>query len=380
MRRILIGLALISLGLGACRSGRAGSSLSGSPSPSASSSPRAAPTGLIAFDRPIPGTEDSNVFTIDVDGSNDRQLAANAWDPFLSVDGGSIRFFRNVKGGAVVTIERVDGSGPSSATVPGPGVTLGLGVWSADGSRVAAEGFNDAHASRDGIYLFRSVDGGGVVRVTHNHDIPIAFSPDGSKILFLRTVIDIDEASCDSGEANLFVVNVDGTDLTQLNPPGTSTGLTDTPVVGSQGWSPDGKQVIFVAGEGSFCTGEKAAYVVNVDGTNAHQITPVGNMFDAVWSPDGRWIAYDMPHGDSRDLFLVHPDGTEQRLVTNADDGRWSFGPAWSPDSRWLVFDRGTRDDFSDSDLWIVRVDGTGLTRLTERPGKYTAYVWGPRP
>src|SRR5262249_32289957 len=159
-----------------------------------------------------------------------------------------------------------------------------------------------------------------------DHDTPIAYSPDGSKILFLR----FGQGSDDLGDDNLFVVNTDGTGLVRLNPPGTSTSLIDTPVFAAQSWSPDGTQAAFVAAQGSFARDPRSVYVVNADGTDPHEIAE--SDFTAVWSPDGKWIALDQPHLGSRDLFLVHPDGTDLHAITSAADGFYSFGPVWSPD------------------------------------------------
>src|SRR5262249_60750187 len=114
-------------------------------------------------------------------------------------------------------------------------------------------GFDDVDPSKNGVYTFRSADGGGLVRVTASpggrHDIPIAFSPDGTRIMFVRGVSPGGDVE---GDMNLFVVNTDGTGLVRLNPPGTATGLIDTPILSAQSWSPDGARVAFVAPRGPF--------------------------------------------------------------------------------------------------------------------------------
>jgi hypothetical protein len=65
-------------------------------------------------------------------------------------------------------------------------------------------------------------------------------------------------------------------------------------------------------------------------------------------SPDGQWVAYTAVDG----LYLIRPDGTEQRQVlvldmlrysTVTSDLLWDDWPpavSWSPDSRWLVYHR----------------------------------------
>jgi Tol biopolymer transport system component len=46
--------------------------------------------------------------------------------------------------------------------------------------------------------------------------------------------------------------------------------------------------------------------------------------------------------------------------------------PAWSPDGKYLVF---VADRNGDADLWLMRADGSGQTRLTTAKGA----DWLPR-
>ncbi len=116
--------------------------------------------------------------------------------------------------------------------------------------------------------------------------------------------------------------------------------------------------------------------MVHSDGTRAKPITE--SEFSAVWSPDGRWIAIDQASEGSQDLFIVHPDGSGLTQMTHAADGSFSFGPAWSPDGQWLLFVRGTGEGFSNTELFIEKVDGTGLMQLTNDPAQYGWYGWSP--
>jgi Tol biopolymer transport system component len=66
-------------------------------------------------------------------------------------------------------------------------------------------------------------------------------------------------------------------------------------------------------------------------------------------------------------LFLVHPNGTGQRRLT----ARSILNPSWSPDGKRIVFDDGR-------DLYVLRVDGSGVRRLTKTGAGATDPAWSP--
>jgi Tol biopolymer transport system component len=142
---------------------------------------------------------------------------------------------------------------------------------------------------------------------------------------------------------------------------------------------------VFKSSTGS---GSKSAlFVVNADGTGVHQLTPDGlGAGGPMWSPDGRLIAFNnlvQPGGPNSylQIYVVHPDGSGLRRITNPTNGDLSFGPHWSPDSTKLLFARihGTHGSYQE-DLWIANADGTGLTQVTNAPGFEEAVGWGTHP
>lgn len=75
-------------------------------------------------------------------------------------------------------------------------------------------------------------------------------------------------------------------------------------------------------------------------------------------------------------LYLIGPDGNDERLVTNEVPVAW---PAWSPDRTRIAFvslDRTTAG--SDTALYVIDVDGTHLRQLAERVYVYPPPVWSP--
>jgi TolB protein len=348
---------------------------------------RAAPApstnGQILFIRFDPAIEDDHVFTANPDGSDEVQLpplSAGAECPSWSPDGTKIlENTGNPNGVARPATVNPDGSGFKLLDNPDRGLFLGCGNWSPDMARISSEGFGVVDPGRNGIYTMRSFDGRGLFRVTTNpggDDNPWGYSPDGSKILFGRTYAD--------GDGGLFVVNANGTGLQRLNPPNLRLSCCNA------SWSPDGARVVFAAtfkssvGSGS----QTALFVVNVDGSGVHQLTPDGlGAGSPEWSPDGRLIAFNnlvQPSGATASLqiYVVHPNGSGLKRITAPTNGDFSAGPlVWSPDSTKLLFLRiHFTNGSGQEDLWIANADGTGLTQVTNTPDFEEASGWGTHP
>ncbi|MEP6759572.1 MAG: hypothetical protein ABJB55_10290 [Actinomycetota bacterium] len=234
-----------------------------------------------------------------------------------------------------------------------------------------------------GIFSRRSSDGGGVIRLTHagtRFDYPVVSSPDGSKLLFFRP--DARKETSDSAPQDLFVVGVDGGGGTRLSPPGMTTAVVFS--YDSVSWSPDGTKVAVAAAKGSFWqTTIHSVYVASADGSSFKRIGPHGDIWDAVWSPDGRWIAFSMATRATDGLFqlyLMRPDGSAVRQLTSGSDGLSSLHPTWSPDSDQLMFLRGASNS-GNANIWSINVDGSHLYQVTHKLAEYgtgLALAWLP--
>ena len=110
------------------------------------------------------------------------------------------------------------------------------------------------------------------------------------------------------------------------------------------------------------------------DGT-ARNLTRTSNAHerDAVWSPDGKWIAYNSDATGENELYVRSQDGKgqPQQLTSNADT--YYYQPIWSPDSKKLLWsDRLQR-------LRYLDVASKAVTQVAQdKDGEIAGYDWSP--
>lgn len=157
-----------------------------------------------------------------------------------------------------------------------PGFQPVLSTMNVDGSlrfpNFTFQGANNPDMSPDGfsivVDLFNSIwvsrfTGGGLRLTDLTGDTRPRYSPDGSKIVFQSTR---------NGQADIYVMNIDGTAQTRL----TTNPAADT----APAWSPDGTKILFTSlRDGPM---SPALYVMNADGSNQTRVT-AGS--DGVWRP-----------------------------------------------------------------------------------------------
>lgn len=77
------------------------------------------------------------------------------------------------------------------------------------------------------------------------------------------------------------------------------------------------------------------------------------------------------------DLFIVQPDGSMKRQLTNTEDAS-EAQPSWSPDRRHVVYTaRAVAPEGSPWQLWVVDVETGERTRITDGPEHYEP-KWHP--
>ena len=182
----------------------------------------------------------------------------------------------------------------------------------------------------------------------------------GSKIAFTRTEDPLPGAE-DSDEAEIWVMNGDGTDMRQL----THNTTFDLGAV----WSPDGQTVAFYSADP---VSGPHIFLIGADGGEQMPLTAMRSRWPS-WSTSGK-IAFDNGGPTSGDIFVINPDGSGLEQLTNSPAAR-NIRPDWSPNGQKIAF--ASRRDGND-EIYVMNADGSEPTRLTNNTASDTAPAWSP--
>jgi Tol biopolymer transport system component len=235
-----------------------------------------------------------------------------------------------------------------------------VAVWSPDGSKVITYGYEDSPFPFE--YYIYDTDGGRPICLTCGLDeygTP-NWSPSGEQIA-IRT------------ENALVLSDTEGSIIEEVK-------LEVAPF--NVSWSPDSQALVFTieANKGALI------YRVNADGTNLVNLSErigsqPGRAFGAQWSPVEDMIAYHSSEGGLH-IALMNKDGGDRRKLisweTTAEtlDPATEWPPQWSPDGKKIAFT--SVSSFGDLDIFVINLDGTDLTNLTNQPGIDCNPVWSP--
>lgn len=232
----------------------------------------------------------------------------------------------------------------------------------------------------------------------------IALSPDGTRIGYINEK---------NGTTNIMIKS--------STKGGASVQRTFRTNVQGFTWSRDGKELCFTEMRG----GHQGVYLVSANqGTVVKQISNSGdNDYCGTISPDGNTIFFHRGEGYSSyslwsydrktNLFSNYSRGmtaclipgskstiycarfTDKKeseiwrinFVTGVEElilgqpGKSYTSPQLSPDGRWLLVtgnSRSEKDGIDNTDIFVVRTDGTQLTQLTYHPGNDLSPIWSP--
>jgi len=282
---------------------------------------------------------DAALYVVDANGGGKRLLTRKAFGgpPAWSPDGRQIAFLHVRDGNQDVYVLDLDRNqmrrltrDPSDDSQP---------AWSPDGTRIA-------FVRNRALYLVNA-DGSAEQRLTSHASSP-AWSPDGRAIAF-------------KGAAGLDLVNPDGSGRRQL-----------APGVDHYRWSPDSRKIAYVTGDGMF--------VMNADGSAKLRL---GLGEDPSWSLDGTRVAFVRsmrpttsvhPTNQNPEIFVVNADGTGLKRLTH--NRVWEQAPVWSPDGRKIAF---YSERNGGRDVYVMNPDGSDQRNVSHRGKLGGFFSWSPR-
>ncbi|MBI5584306.1 MAG: PD40 domain-containing protein [Deltaproteobacteria bacterium] len=142
-------------------------------------------------------------------------------------------------------------------------------------------------------------------------------------------------------------------------------------------FSPDGRWVVFCSER----RGNPDLFVLDlVNPGPPRPLTESPAMEDAPSiSPDGKTIAFVSSREGNADIFVMpfRPEGppAEKEAVNITRHRGGDFNPAFSPDGRFIAFS-SDRDQYHASEIYVMKADGSAPTRLTQAPGWDGSPAW----
>jgi Tol biopolymer transport system component len=199
-------------------------------------------------------------------------------------------------------------------------------------------------------------DGSGKMNITNSpwYEKYPQFSPDGSFIIY---------QAWQNGKMEIFFTNLlDGNNINL-------TRNTQSHDIMSHGnvLTPDNQKIVFTSER----DGNRNIYVMNTDGTEQTQLTDhSAHDYEPVFSPDGLSIVFTSERDGNKEIYIMNNEGKNLTNLSNNSAHDWN--PRYYPDNQKIVF-QSTRD--GNWEIYMMNLNGSRQTNLTNHPRTDYSFV-----
>jgi len=158
-------------------------------------------------------------------------------------------------------------------------------------------------------------------------------------------------------KADIYVINSDGTNLTQLTDYGENERYAT--------WFPNGHIILYARMLGAE-TDTYDIFSMNSDGSDQKNLSDYpGPDWGGIVSPNNQKVLF-ISKREGNGFYIMSVDGSDCFKLTNL--GGYERHPSWSPNSKQILFGHG-------GNIYTVNADGTNLKKIIESDETYW-YAW----